>query len=73
MIGPRATRKRISRSMPTARLNLLEATRRHCPAASFVFTSTNKVYGDRPNRAAFGRTGAALGVKPGTSVRGPWH
>jgi CDP-paratose 2-epimerase len=30
-------------------LNLLEATRRHCPDASFVFCSTNKVYGDRPN------------------------
>ena len=31
-------------------LNLLEATRRHCPQAAFVFTSTNKVYGDAPNR-----------------------
>jgi CDP-paratose 2-epimerase len=31
-------------------LNLLEATRRHCPGATFVFTSTNKVYGDTPNR-----------------------
>jgi CDP-paratose 2-epimerase len=31
-------------------LNLLEATRRHCPDAAFVFTSTNKVYGDTPNR-----------------------
>ena len=31
-------------------LNLLEATRRHAPDASFVFTSTNKVYGDTPNR-----------------------
>jgi CDP-paratose 2-epimerase len=31
-------------------LNLLEATRRHCPAAVFVFCSTNKVYGDTPNR-----------------------
>ena len=31
-------------------LNLLEATRRHCPVAAFVFTSTNKVYGDTPNR-----------------------
>ena len=31
-------------------LNLLEATRNHCPAATFVFTSTNKVYGDTPNR-----------------------
>jgi CDP-paratose 2-epimerase len=30
-------------------LNLLEATRRHSPDATFVFASTNKVYGDRPN------------------------
>ena len=30
-------------------LNLLEATRRSCPDAVFIFTSTNKVYGDRPN------------------------
>jgi CDP-paratose 2-epimerase len=30
-------------------LNLLEATRLHCPEASFIFTSTNKVYGDTPN------------------------
>jgi len=31
-------------------LNLLEATRRFCPEAAFIFTSTNKVYGDTPNR-----------------------
>jgi CDP-paratose 2-epimerase len=31
-------------------LNLLEATRQHCPEAVFIFTSTNKVYGDTPNR-----------------------
>jgi CDP-paratose 2-epimerase len=31
-------------------LNLLEATRAHCPQAVFIFTSTNKVYGDTPNR-----------------------
>lgn len=31
-------------------LNLLEAARTHCPAATFIFTSTNKVYGDTPNR-----------------------
>ena len=31
-------------------LNLLEATRRHCPDAPFIFCSTNKVYGDTPNR-----------------------
>nr|MCU0354622.1 NAD-dependent epimerase/dehydratase family protein [Cytophagales bacterium] len=31
-------------------LNLLDATRHHCPEAVFIFTSTNKVYGDTPNR-----------------------
>jgi CDP-paratose 2-epimerase len=31
-------------------LNLLEACRQHCPEAVFIFTSTNKVYGDTPNR-----------------------
>lgn len=31
-------------------LNLLEATRKHAPHATFIFTSTNKVYGDTPNR-----------------------
>jgi len=31
-------------------LNLLENTRRSCPEAVFIFTSTNKVYGDTPNR-----------------------
>jgi CDP-paratose 2-epimerase len=31
-------------------LILLEETRRHCPDAPFIFTSTNKVYGDTPNR-----------------------
>ncbi|MEM7299691.1 MAG: NAD-dependent epimerase/dehydratase family protein [Pseudomonadota bacterium] len=30
-------------------LNLLEAVRKHAPDAAFVFLSTNKVYGDRPN------------------------
>lgn len=30
-------------------LNLLEAARRFCPEAVFIFTSTNKVYGDAPN------------------------
>jgi CDP-paratose 2-epimerase len=33
-------------------LNLRQAARDHCPAATFVFTSTNKVYGDGPNRLA---------------------
>lgn len=30
-------------------LNLLAMTRTHCPDAPFIFCSTNKVYGDRPN------------------------
>jgi CDP-paratose 2-epimerase len=30
-------------------MNMLEATRLHCPQAVFIFTSTNKVYGDTPN------------------------
>jgi CDP-paratose 2-epimerase len=30
-------------------LNMLEATRKYCPQAVFIFTSTNKVYGDNPN------------------------
>jgi CDP-paratose 2-epimerase len=33
-------------------LNLLEATRRHCNKTVFVHMSTNKVYGDGPNRIA---------------------
>lgn len=34
----------------TGTLHLLEATRRHAPEVPFLFTSTNKVYGDTPNR-----------------------
>lgn len=30
-------------------LTLLEMTRQYCPDAVFIFTSTNKVYGDAPN------------------------
>jgi CDP-paratose 2-epimerase len=30
-------------------LNMLEATRKYAPEAVFIFTSTNKVYGDTPN------------------------
>lgn len=30
-------------------LNLLEATRRFAPEAAFIYLSTNKVYGERPN------------------------
>jgi CDP-paratose 2-epimerase len=33
----------------TGTINLLELTRQYCPSAVFIFTSTNKVYGDNPN------------------------
>lgn len=33
----------------TGTLNMLELTRKYCPEAVFIFTSTNKVYGDTPN------------------------
>jgi CDP-paratose 2-epimerase len=44
----------------TGTLNLLEATRRHAPGAPFVFTSTNKVYGDRPNQLPLEETETRL-------------
>jgi CDP-paratose 2-epimerase len=31
-------------------LVLLESARKYCPQARFIFTSTNKVYGDNPNK-----------------------
>ena len=31
-------------------LNLLEGTRKNCPDCVFIFVSTNKVYGDNPNK-----------------------
>ena len=34
-------------------LNLLELTKKYCPNAIFIFTSTNKVYGDNPNYLSF--------------------
>ncbi len=33
----------------TSTLNLLDMARDRCPEATFVYVSTNKVYGDRPN------------------------
>jgi CDP-paratose 2-epimerase len=41
-------------------LNLLEATRRFAPNASFIFCSTNKVYGDTPNRLPLEELGMRL-------------
>lgn len=36
----------------TGTLNLLEAARQACPESPFIHMSTNKVYGDAPNRIA---------------------
>lgn len=33
----------------TGTMNMLEVTRLNCPKTTFIFTSTNKVYGDTPN------------------------
>jgi len=50
-------------------LNLLQATRDHCPDATFVFTSTNKVYGDRPNFLPLEDRGERLELPEGHH----WH
>src|SRR5205814_3373023 len=46
-------------------LNLLEATRENCPEAPFVFTSTNKVYGDTPNRLPLRELETRWEIEPG--------
>jgi CDP-paratose 2-epimerase len=45
-------------------LNLLEATRDSAPEASFVFISTNKVYGDLPNFLPLEETETRLELPP---------
>ncbi len=45
-------------------LNLLEATRRHAPGATFVFCSTNKVYGDLPNQLPLQELDTRLELPP---------
>jgi CDP-paratose 2-epimerase len=51
-------------------LNLLEATRNHAPNATFIFCSTNKVYGDRPNLLPLEDIGARLELAPGHRYAG---
>jgi CDP-paratose 2-epimerase len=48
-----------------ATLTMLEATRRHAPSAVFIFTSTNKVYGDRPNDLPFVELDTRFEIEPG--------
>jgi CDP-paratose 2-epimerase len=50
-------------------LNLLEAARLHCADAPFIFCSTNKVYGDTPNRLPLEDHGTRLELPPGHR----WH
>lgn len=51
-------------------LNLLEATRLHAPEATFIFTSTNKVYGDRPNSLPFVELEKRWELEPGHRYEG---
>ena len=46
-------------------LNLLEAARNYCPETPFVFTSTNKVYGDTPNRLPLRELPLRWEIEPG--------
>jgi CDP-paratose 2-epimerase len=46
-------------------LNLLEAARKFCPEAPFVFCSTNKVYGDTPNRLPLRELEKRYEIEPG--------
>jgi CDP-paratose 2-epimerase len=51
----------------TGTLNILEAARHHCPDAPFIFTSTNKVYGDTPNRLPLIEQETRWEIDPGHS------
>jgi CDP-paratose 2-epimerase len=46
-------------------LNLLEAARKVCPEAPFIFTSTNKVYGDTPNQLPLRELPKRWEIEPG--------
>lgn len=46
-------------------LAMLEAVRRHASAAVFIFTSTNKVYGDTPNRLPLVEQSTRWEIEPG--------
>ncbi|HEV2096104.1 MAG TPA: NAD-dependent epimerase/dehydratase family protein [Chthoniobacterales bacterium] len=46
-------------------LNLLESTRQSAPEAPFIFTSTNKVYGDTPNRLPLRELALRWEIEPG--------
>ena len=45
--------------------NLLELTRIYQPEATFIFTSTNKVYGDSPNKLEFNEMNSRFEIQQG--------
>jgi CDP-paratose 2-epimerase len=47
-------------------LNLLESYRKNSPKASFIFTSTNKVYGDNPNKLDLVEDESRYKIRKGT-------
>lgn len=51
-------------------LNLLEACRRHVPEAVFIHISTNKVYGDNPNRIPLVELDTRFDYDPDARVAG---
>jgi len=51
-------------------LNMLEATRLFAPDAPFIFTSTNKVYGDTPNRLPLVEKEARFEIEAGHAYEG---
>lgn len=51
-------------------LNLLEVTRLYCPKAVFIFTSTNKVYGDTPNKLPLVELEHRWEIEPGHTYEG---
>jgi CDP-paratose 2-epimerase len=51
-------------------LNILEAARLHAPDAPFIFTSTNKVYGDTPNRLPLVETDTRYEIEAGHTYEG---
>lgn len=51
-------------------LNILEGFRLHSPKATFIFTSTNKVYGDNPNKVALIETPTRFDYDSQQKMRG---
>jgi CDP-paratose 2-epimerase len=51
-------------------LNALEGARRFAPEAPFIFMSTNKVYGDRPNRLPLVELDTRFEIDPGHEYAG---